>query len=150
MTSKLVEVGQMSSMSFRRTQTTISVILFLFFNLNQKAIELNNRYLRASNQVYCYPKGMKKPMFSQKITFRQALSNKTLLCAVQNWGWHNILLKNHIFMQIYLSLRSGFKIRFYYYNMGFIIKAPFENVHFRITCYITTILLTIMNIFVPV
>ena len=30
------------SMSIRRNQTTISVILFLSFNLNQKAIELNN------------------------------------------------------------------------------------------------------------
>ena len=32
----------LSSMSVRRTWTTISVILFLYFNLNQKAIEINN------------------------------------------------------------------------------------------------------------
>ena len=39
MTSKPVEVGQMLSMSFRQTQTTISVIFFLLFNWNQKSIK---------------------------------------------------------------------------------------------------------------
>ena len=32
----------LSSMSIRRTQTTISVMLYLYCNLNQKAIELND------------------------------------------------------------------------------------------------------------
>ena len=45
----------LSSMSIRRTSTTISVILFLYFNLNQKAIELNkitHRFFFANFFIY--------------------------------------------------------------------------------------------------
>ena len=42
-----------SSMSVRRTQTTISVVLFLYFNLNQKVIELNNfGHIYVTTQIF--------------------------------------------------------------------------------------------------